>query len=346
MKRKSKDLTGRYNPKNVRVVYRYIQHLKHALGKDAKTTYQVQKYIRHYDEVFDFEDFAIFNKEKAIKFKEALFRNELSASYILHAISTLKEFFTWLERQKGYRSKIIFNDIFYLSLTRNQINQARATEYQNSYKFVEIIKAIRNMPEQTLIDKRNKAMVSLQMACTLRISELRTIKIKNLIYDDMPEVCNWFVDINPKNMEIKFAKKRMAYFIGVPQEIIDNIISWKDYLLKQGFIPQDPLFPLIPSNFNQNNLLESSIKKEVIKSSSTIRNIFRKSFEAVDLPYYKPHSFRHTLVRESERISPQHLNSIRQNHGHASINTTIQSYGNLSNAEQGRLVKEISLTEY
>lgn len=341
MKQKSKDLKGRYNPKNVRVVYKYIQHLKHALGKDAKTTYQINKYIRHYDEFLNFEDFTLFNGQKAIRFKDFLLSGRFSSSYVLNAVSALKDFFTWLERQKGYRSKIKFNDIAYLSLTKNQINKARATEYQHSYKPADILRAIRGMPEASIIDKRNKAMVSLQLACGLRPAELRTIKLKNLIYDDMPEVENWFIDVNPKNIDVKFAKSRRAYFIGIPDDIKNNIFSWKSYLQQAGFASQDPLFPLIPNNFNQDNLLEISIKKEVIKSGSTIRSIFKKIFEGVGLPYYKPHSFRHTLAREAERKNPQHLNSIRQNHGHASINTTIQSYGNLSNSEQGRLVKEI-----
>jgi len=109
------------------------------------------------------------------------------------------------------------------------------------------------MPSNTMIERRNKAIISLNALCALRINELRTVKLKNLIQEDG----KCFVDVNPKYIESKFAKSREADFMQLPQDIFDNIISWKSELLKIGFNDKDPLFPKIPSNFNQLNLLEN-----------------------------------------------------------------------------------------
>lgn len=65
------------------------------------------------------------------------------------------------------------------------------------------------MPEATTIQIRNKAMISLQGLGSLRISELRTVKIKNLIQEDG----KWFIHVNPRDMEVKGAKTRNANFM-------------------------------------------------------------------------------------------------------------------------------------
>ena len=63
-------------------------------------------------------------------------------------------------------------------------------------------------------------------------------------------------------------------------------------------------------------------------------NIFKKAFTTVGFEYINPHNFRHTIVRFAEKRTPEFLNAIRQSLGHKSINTTLQSYGELSPYEQ------------
>lgn len=120
----------------------------------------------------------------ADKYIQRFLERSKSLSYICDNILALKEFLKWLERHHGYRSKINYNHIDYLNLSQNQKNTAKAVEYQKAYKFEDIINTIRKMQDQTEREKRNKALISLQALCSLRISELRTVKIKNLIQED------------------------------------------------------------------------------------------------------------------------------------------------------------------
>ena len=312
MKAKPKEKQDQFNPVNERVKYKYRIHIKRALQKDEKTLFKT------------------FNKDTANKYIDDMFNKKLSLSYINDNIRYLKEFLRWLERQKGYRSKINYNDIDYLNISNNQKRTAKATEYKKAYTFSQILKTIRQMPNSTIIQQRNKAIISLNALCGLRISEIRTVKIKNLIQEEG----KYFIYVNPKDMVVKGAKLRNANFMNLPQDIIDNIINWKDYLLKQGFQNKDPLFPIIPSNFNQYNLLESNLKAQEIKSNTTIRNIFEKAFTTAGCEYINPHNFRHTIIRFAEKQTPEFLNAVRQSLGHKSINTTLQSYGELSQYEQ------------
>lgn len=246
----------------------------------------------------------------------------------------IRDFLNWLERQKGYRSKINYNDIDYLNVSNNQRREAKAKNYQETYKFSDIIKTIRSMTGKTEKDRRDRAVVSLQALCTLRISELRTMKIRNLIEEDGI----WFVDVTPKNMSVKFAKQREAVFVPLPDDIITNVVEWKKYLVARGFQKDDPLFPAIDSRFNQQNLLEQHLRVQEIKSDTTIRSIFKRAFEDAGMKYINPHSFRKTLAKYAQMRSPAFLNAVRQNLGHSSIDTTLSSYGQLSSYDQRRII--------
>lgn len=334
-----KDMKDKFNPNNERAKYKYRIHIKRALRKDIKTITSTLKHLRDYEKFTDFVGFEKFNDSIANKYIDNLFNRELSLSYINDNIRVLKEFLQWLERQNGYRTKINYNHIDYLNISNNQKRQAKASEYKQSYTYIQILKTIRSMPSNTLIEKRNKAIISLQAHCGLRISELRTVKLKNLICEDD----KYFIYVNPKDMEVKFAKTREAVFLKLPQDILDNVLNWKDYLVKQDFKKSDPLFPQIPSRFNQGNLLESKIERIGIKSNTTIRNVFKKAFAIAGYEYLRPHSFRHTMARWAEKQTPEVFNAIRQSLGHSSVSTTFSSYGELSGYEVRNILNKNSI---
>ena len=324
----------RYNPVNERMKYKYRIHLRRVSQRDEKTIISYLKHIRAYEMFTGFSGFETFSDNVADQYVRHMFDQGLSLSHISDNIRAVKEFLRWLERQRGYRSKIDYNHIDYLNISNNQRKTAKATEYKEAYTYDQIIATIRQMPDKTDIEKRNRAIISLQALCTLRISELRTVKIKNVIEED-----GWyFIYVCPKHMDVKTAKTRHAVFVPLPPDLQQNVIGWRDHLLSIGFKPSDPLFPVINNRFGQNNLLEQTIKADGIKSNTTIRNVFKKAFEEAGFKYIRPHSFRHTLARYAETQSPAFMNAVRQNLGHESIDTTLNSYGQLSMAEQRRII--------
>ncbi|MCB1839515.1 MAG: site-specific integrase [Alphaproteobacteria bacterium] len=326
-----------FNPVNERMKHKYRIHLRRVGQRDEKTVLAALKNIREFERFIEFAGFEAFNEGVADQYIQSLFTRDLSLSFISDNLKALRDFLNWLERQRGYRSKINYNHIDYLNISRNQRNTAKSTEYQKTYKYEQIIAVIRAMPEQTDKEKRDKAMISLQALCTLRISELRTVKLKSLIEEDGI----FFIYVCPKNMKTKFAKTRTAVFVPLPEDIRMNVMRWRENLLKLGFKDNDPLFPIIKNSFSGQNLLQQDIVKAEIKSDTTIRAIFRRAFENAGLPYINPHSFRKTLARFAQTQSPAFLNAVRQNLGHNSIDTTLNSYGQLSTAEQRRIIAEV-----
>lgn len=139
-------------------------------------------------------------------------------------------------------------------------------------------------------------------------------------------------------MSVKFAKTRYVDFIPLADDIVENVVKWRDFLRSLGFKDSDPLFPKVDSRFGSTNLLEKKIRKEEIKSNVTIRNIFKNAFEQAGFDYMRPHSFRQTLAKYAETQTPSFLNAVRQNLGHSSIDTTLSSYGQLSIADQRKII--------
>jgi integrase/recombinase XerD len=62
------------------------------------------------------------------------------------------------------------------------------------------------------------------------------------------------------------------------------------------------------------------------------------------LPYFNPHSFRHTLVRLGETTckSPEEFKAWSQNLGHAGVLTTFFSYGEVGNFRQGEIIRGLA----
>jgi integrase/recombinase XerD len=85
------------------------------------------------------------------------------------------------------------------------------------------------------------------------------------------------------------------------------------------------------------------LKRENWKNADPIRRIFRKSFEDVGLPYYRPHSFRDTLVKLGERKcrTPEDFKAWSQNLGHEQVLTTFSSYGEVSGSRQADIIRNL-----
>lgn len=94
----------------------------------------------------------------------------------------MKEFFEWLIINEKEYSHIKQTDINFLKTTSNDRNIALSTKPQESYLISEILSTIRKMPSETLIEKRNKTMVSLCLLTTPRISALQTARICSIRY--------------------------------------------------------------------------------------------------------------------------------------------------------------------
>jgi len=340
----------KYNAKNEKIKTAFFEILEHAKGRSPITIKQFANAIEEFEKFTNYQDFKTFEIKQAIGFKEYLATKinkktgePISKSYLRSYTSSLREFFEWLYHQKGYQKHINYNNVQYFNLTRNDRNKAMATQYQDSYTIKEILLTIRNMTTSTRVDKRNKAMISLCLLTTPRISALQSARIGSIKHFNNQDV--WAFCQNPNTVNTKFARNIKAYFIGNLQDIYQNVFDWIEYLQSQGFTDKDYLFPRFEPTFTSDGEQSLILGNQMIKSQTTIRGIFQKAFENEGLSYYKPHSFRHSITRRALELdnSPQFISALNPNFGHKTDAVIIDSYGTIAENKRGKILKEFPL---
>ncbi len=340
----------KYNTKNELVKSKFLEMLENAKGRDLKTVNNYANAIYEFEVSTNFKDFKKFEVRQVIDFKEILASKKnkrtgenISKSYLQHYVSHTKDFFEWLSRQKGYEKCVTYDDVQYFTLTRNDRNRARSTNYQESYLVEEILSTIRQMPSSNVIEMRNKAMISLCILTTPRISALQSARIGSIKY--FREEGAWAFAQNPNLVNTKFANNITAFFIGDLDDIYKNVLDWVDYLKSQGFTDKCPLLPKIMPTFNSDNVSMLVIEKQFIKSQTTIRSIFKESFINNNLPYRKPHSFRHSVTRKIMRSEKSSLfiSAFAQNMGQKDVGVIISSYGTCPDHERASILKSFRL---
>jgi integrase len=347
----------RYNKNNEIVKYKFFAQLTHSGvnnkdPRDSKTILQYVNAVHEFEVATNFKDFKKFTQELAIVFKDHLSDKKnkitgenISKSFYVHALKYVKEFLEWLIINEKEYSHIKQADINFLKTTTNDRNIALSTKEQECYLVSEILATIRKMPCKTPIEMRNKAMISLCLLTTPRISALQTARICSIRYFRDYEI--WAFEQDPKLVITKYARYITSFFIGQCQDIINNVLKWQSYLKEQGFKDKDYLFPKIVPSFDKEGKPISVLKTDSIESDSWVRaSVFKKAFVANDLKYLKPHSFRHSMARLALK-QPNGFNpsiALAENDGHKNGMATIHaSYGGNYLKEQAELMKSFLL---
>jgi len=341
----------RYNDANEIVKYKFFQRLEHKDGKDPKTIKMYVSAIHEFELATGFKDFLKYDSDWAIAFKNHLndklnkrTGENISKSLYYHYIDFVRQFFEWLvANQKDY-SKIKLLDVEFLSVSRNDKNRAKATGYQESHDVADILATIRKMPAVSEIEMRNKAIMSLFLLTSPRISSLQEARIKSVKY--FKDYDAWAFMQDPRLQNTKFAKNITTFFVGNSQDIAENITRWREYLIAKGFGDKDYLFPKITPSFTPSGEAITVLTKDYIKADSQIRDIVKSAFKNNGLPYHKPHTFRHSIARKVRKdgASPDVLIALSENFGHKNqMAEIIRTYGGDYLATQAEKMKNIRL---
>jgi len=350
-------IDARYNEQNEVVKYQFFQELAQCgiddkEPRDIKTITQYMNAIHEFEIATNFKDFINYDLNFALDFKEHLSNKiskktgkNISKSLYVHYLKYNKDFFEWLKKEKKEYSKLNQKDINYLKTNKNDKNTALATGHQESNLVKDILIVIRNMPDSTPIQMRNKAIISLCLITCPRIKALLTAKICSIRYFEEYEA--WAFDQNPKLVDTKRRKHIVSFFVGQCQDIIDNVLNWWNLLKEKGFKSDDYLFPRIDSSFDSNGKSICNLTKDKIVSDSWIRSsIFKPAFKASDVKYLCPHSFRHSLARLARKqLKPTDLLiALSENDGHKNnIAVLLSSYAVDYMSDRSKLMKDFKL---
>jgi len=335
------------NPKNERIKRKYFEYQKEAHQKSQSTIDNIRKSITRYEKHTNYKDLKTFNKDKAIDFKKYLSlskakgKNEaLSKSTLLSTTRNLKDFFKWLAYQPGYKSKINLLHIDYLNLSEKETRIAKAQKFKEYPTLEQIEKVILNMPVNTEIEKRDRALIAFTLLSGMRDRAIASLRLKHI------DIERKLVKQDPREVKTKFSKAINTFFFPVGDPFEQIFKEWIDYLYKEKlYNNNDPVFPRTKLSLDKNQMFTAYELEPICwNSANQIRKIFKEAFEQAGLTYFTPHTFRNTLVNLGERIcqTPEQFKAWSQNLGHEQVLTTFNSYGYITPDKQGEIIKNIN----
>lgn len=340
----------KYNPKNERIKRNYFRYQKEAARRADTTIDGTRKALGRFEEYIGNKDFAAFNKEQAIAFKKHLSNQKnqrtgepISKSTALSTLNALKEFFIWLAWQPGYKSKLHVPDIEYFNLTDKEISIAKTSKFKPIPTIEQIRHVVQSMPIEIDIQRRNRALIAFTVLTGMRDGALASLRLKHV------DVIGEHVKQEPDMVNTKFSKRIDTFFFPVGDDFKSIVVDWiKELREVKLYGDNAPVFPRTKNGHDENQcFIAQGLESECWSTATPIRQIFKDAFIAAGLPYFNPHSFRHTLVCLGEKLckDAETFKVWSQNLGHESVLTTYTSYGNVPVHRQGEVLKKLSNPE-
>ncbi|WP_424991460.1 tyrosine-type recombinase/integrase [Fluviibacterium sp. S390] len=245
----------------------------------------------------------------------------------------------WLSSQPGYRSKLSYSDTAYFKNNRKNARIAH-TQREVPYPSMEAcFKAFTAMPAATDCDKRDKALFAFMMLTGARIGATGSLKLLHINLEER-HVCQDAREVATKN-----AKTIDTWFLPVDSAYLDVFTAWVAYLKQELlFGPADALFPKPRIGVRPGQgFANLGLSRECYAGTTQLNKVIRKSFAAVQLPEYTPHSIRKTLVHHGNEVCPdiEAMKAWSLNLGHERLATTLNSYLPVNRTRQRQIIKQM-----
>lgn len=337
----------KHHPENERIKHRYLVYLREAKRLSEASVDSAAAAIAAFDASTGYTDFKRFKIDQARRFKTRLGEavNEktgrpLSKATVHSRLMAVKAFFIWLADKPGYRSRISFSDAEYFNPAAQDSRIANAVREQDAPTIEQIRKALDAMPAVTEIERRDRALLAFTLLTGVRDGALISLRLRHVELDKRRVVQD------PREVKTKLSKLITTTFFPVGDDIEALVGDWVAWLkVEKGFGPDDPLFPKTRVGLNEDGVFGAlGLTREHWASAAPVRKVFREAFERAGLPYFKPHSFRHTLGKLGETVcrTPEEFKAWSQNLGHDQVMTTFTSYGSVSGARQAAIIAGLS----
>lgn len=336
-----------HNPDNERIKRHYFEYLKEAKRQSEESVDAVAMALARFEAYTRYRDFKAFHHSQAVGFKtylagqcNARTGEKLSKATLNGTLAQLKRFFQWLAGYPGYRSKFSYADADYFNLSEKEVRIASAKRDQRVPTLEQIHHTLAQMPDQTEIERRNRALFAFILLTGARDSAVASLRLKHV---DLVAGC---VRQDAREVKTKFSKTFTTFFFPVRGEARAIVEGWVSYLREvKLWSNDDPLFPatLVECGASRQYKV-TGLDRRCWSNATPIRKIFREAFERAGLPYFNPHSFRNTLVHLGQQIcqSPEFLKAWSQNLGHEQVLTTLLSYGTVATSRQAEIIKGLA----
>ncbi|MBG0794728.1 site-specific integrase [Methylocystis sp. H62] len=328
---------------NERMKRNYLAFLKDAKGRDEASIDAVAQSLDEFDAYSRYRDFRRFHIEQARGYKARLLdaKNErtgrpLAAATIKSRLSHLKAFFEWLAQEPGYRRSVKAADAAYFNPAEKLARVASARRFKPFPTLAQVEMVLRSLPAVTEIEMRDRALIAFTILTGARDGAIVTLRLKHV------DVSAALVHQDGRDVDTKLSKSFTSWFFPLDEFIEGIVVEWIAFLRKRGFGPSDPIFPKTRVIADpESGFRVAGLDRAPWANAGPMRAIFKRSFEAVSLPYFHPHLFRKTIMQVAydRKLDLEALKAWSQNLGHEDIVTTVSSYGTISPERQRELVR-------
>lgn len=331
------------NPENERIMRKYFIHLRRARGKSEATIDIAAAAIDRFLEMNRHKPLKRFHIGQASSFRDRFEEATnpktgrlLSRSTVTTQLRALRDFFHWLADQAGYKSRITYTDAEYFtpSLHDERIARARRDKYVPTIEQIGAV--IARMPADTVIERRNRALVAFTLIACPRDGATASVRLKHVDLE-----ARKLAQVGAE-MNTKFRKSFPTFFFPVGGNAEAIVGDWVRELREDHlFGPEDPLFPKTRTGLGRTGSFEAlGLDRAPWRNTASIRKVFREAFAGAGLPCANPHSIRDALVHHGLGAckTMKELKAWSQNLGHDQLMTTLKSYGTIADREVGRLI--------
>jgi integrase/recombinase XerC len=338
----------KFNPENERTKHRYFGFLADAKRLAPDTVDQVAAALSDFEVSTGFKDFRLFRVEQAQSYKRKLrsvtnpaTERPLAKATISSRLAALKAFFQWLALQSGFKSRLNYSDAEYFNLSKNDERIAKGSREKSVPSIEQICHVLGVMPTRSDINLRDRALIAFTLLSGARDNAIASLSLKHVDFG------NRRIHQDPREgVRTKNAKTITSTFFPVGRDIELICFEWVRYLQTERLWgPDDPLFPATKVELGESGCFENAgLDRKHWRDAAAIRRIFKEAFENAGLPYFNPHSFRHTLGTLGQKIcrTPEELKAWSQNMGHAQVLTTLTSYGAVAQDRQGEILAQLA----
>ncbi|HEY8382625.1 MAG TPA: tyrosine-type recombinase/integrase [Microvirga sp.] len=336
-----------HSPENERIKRQYFAYLKEAKRYSEASLDMVAKSLDRFEVYTRHRDFKVYHIQQAVGFKRHLAEQDnvqtgerLSKATLYSTLTALKNFFIWLAGQPGYRSRLSYADAEYFNLSEKESRIAKARREQRVPTLEQIGHVIDTMPAETLIQRRNRALVAFIILTGARDAAVASFKLKHVDLQD------GHVLQDAREVKTKFSKTFTTWFFPVDEAIRQVVEDWvKELRTRELWSPDDPLFPATRVEVGESGQFEAvGLERKHWNSAGPIREVFKRAFTGAGLPYANPHVFRKTLAQLGERLcqTPEEFKAWSQNLGHEGVLTTLTSYGEVAPTRQAQIIRDLA----
>ncbi|MEM7493483.1 MAG: site-specific integrase [Pseudomonadota bacterium] len=333
----------RLNEQNERLKRDYLGYLKDAEGYDEATRDKVAASLLMFEEALGFKAFKVFHRDWAATFKSHLEARKSQRTGKPLGLSTrdgilrdVKGFFHWLASQPGFKSRLTYHDVRYFN---NNAKDARAAHAQRPKRYPSLAQcahAFRLMPQETVVDRRNRAMFALWVMTGARAGALASLRVQHV------DLIEGVVYQDGREVRTKGAKSFETWFFPVDAVYREAFEAWFTELTERHlFGPGDALFPKQKVGTWGGSFAAIGLDPEPYANAQKVREVIGGAFSAAGLHPFNPHSIRTTLAMLGDKLCPnmEARKAWSQNLGHESLATTVSAYTPVGRERQGELIK-------